>query len=101
MKIKLLTRVLTARLEKEIYTTPAKKNADGSPIVIGNIINVTTRSDGKRVLEIEIDDRNKNRFRDIKNPCPEKDEEVTVWAEQFFDHWHKRRLLLPLKSVKR
>lgn len=98
MKIKLLTHALTTRIEPEIYTTPTKKNADGSPLVVGQIVNITTRGDGKRVLEIELDDRNRNRFRDIKNPCPKDDNEVTAWAEHHFENWHKRRLLLPLKK---
>ncbi|AWN08812.1 hypothetical protein MLDJOKPK_00225 [Salmonella phage SPAsTU] len=98
MKIKLLTRVLTSRVEPEIYTTPTKKDATGNPVTIGRIVNITTRADGKRVLEIEIDDRNKNRFKDVANPNPKDDNDVTEWAELHFDNWHKRRLLLPLKK---
>lgn len=98
MKIKLLTRALTSRIEPEIYTTPTKKNTDGSPIVVGKILNVTTRADGQRVLEIEIDERNRNRFKGISNINPKDDNQVTEWAEVHFEVWHKRRLLLPLKK---
>lgn len=98
MKIKLLTRNTTPRLEPEIYLTPVKKDKEGKPIQVGKILSVTSLPNGKRVMELEIDERNKRRFESIENPYPEKSEEATEWVETYFEFWHKRRLLLPTKN---
>lgn len=98
MKIKLLTRNTTPRLEPEIYLAPVKKGQNGKPIQVGKVLSVTSCPSGKRVMELEIDERNKRRFESIENPYPENAEEVTEWVETYFEFWHNRRLLLPTKN---
>ncbi|ANZ48250.1 hypothetical protein ASESINO_237 [Erwinia phage vB_EamM_Asesino] len=98
MKIKLLTRELGTKVDMEIYLTPAKLDENKQPTTVGKILSITSLPTGKRVVEIEIDDRNKNRFRDIKNPNPKDLDEVTDWVETYFEVWHKRRLLLSTKK---
>lgn len=89
MELKLYTRQLAGKIELEIFTTPLKKNADGSTLVVGTIKDITTLPSGKRQVTIEIDERNKHRFKDVT------EEE---WVETYFEIWHKRRLLLPIKK---
>ena len=68
MKIKLLTRHTTPRLEPEIYLTPVKKDIEGKPIQVGKILSVTWLPNGKLVMEEETDERNKRRVEAIENP---------------------------------
>lgn len=98
MKIKLLTRELGTKVDMEIYLTPAKLDENKQPTTVGKILSITSLPTGKRVVELEIDDRNKNRFRDIKKPNPEDLNDVTEWVESYFEVWHKRRLLLSTKK---
>lgn len=89
MELKMFTRSLRGKAEKEIYTSPVKKNPDNSQLVVGQILDITTQPDGRRLVTIEIDDRNKNRFRNLTGE---------EWVENHFDVWHGRRLLLPIKK---
>lgn len=89
MEIKMFTRALAAKFEPEIYFTPLRRDGEGKRLVVGRITNAETLPDGKRQLTIEIDDRNKNRFKDLG------EEE---WVEQHFEMSNKRRLLLPTKK---
>ncbi|ANZ48800.1 hypothetical protein BIZ83_gp053 [Erwinia phage vB_EamM_ChrisDB] len=89
MELKMFTRSLRGKVEPEIYTTPIKKNPDNSQLVVGTIKDITAQSDGRRLVTIEIDDRNKNRFRNL---------EGEQWVENHFEVWHGRRLLLPIKK---
>lgn len=98
MKIKLLTRELGTKIEPEIYLTPSKLDENRKPVSIGTILSITALPTGLRVVEIDIDDRNRNRFKELKNPYPKKSNDVVDWVETFFDVWHKRRLLLPTKK---
>lgn len=89
MEIKMLTRALSAKFEPEIYFTPLRRDAEGNRLVVGRITNSVTLKDGKRQLTIEIDDRNKNRFKDVGEDA---------WVEQYFEMNNKRRLMLPTKK---
>ncbi|ANZ48523.1 hypothetical protein BIZ78_gp052 [Erwinia phage vB_EamM_Caitlin] len=88
MELKMFTRSLGGKVEKEIYTSPSKR-VDGKILEVGKIIDITPQPDGRRLVTIEIDDRNKNRFRNLG------DEE---WVENHFEVFHGRRLLLPIKK---
>lgn len=88
MELKMFTRSLRGKIENEIYTSPVKR-IDGKTLEVGKIIDITTQPDGRRLVTLEIDDRNKNRFRGL---------EGEQWVENHFEVWHGRRLLLPIKK---
>jgi len=90
MLLKMFTRSLSGKVEPEIYTTPLKTDpTTNAQLVIGTIKAIETLADGRREVTIEIDDRNKNRFRGL---------EGDQWVENHFEVWHGRRLLFPLKK---
>ncbi|QVW56095.1 hypothetical protein pEaSNUABM10_00232 [Erwinia phage pEa_SNUABM_10] len=89
MQIKMFTRALSAKFEPEIYFTPLRKDNEGNRLVVGRVLKSETLADGKRQLTIEIDDRNKNRFKDVGEEA---------WVEQHFEINNKRRLMLPTKK---
>lgn len=89
MELKMFTRSLTGKAELEIFTTPLKLNPDKTQLVVGKIKTIETLPDGRRQVTLEIDDRNKNRFRGL---------EGDQWVENHFEVWHGRRLLLPIKK---
>ena len=88
MELKMFTRSLRGKVEKEIYTSPVKR-VDDKTLEVGKIIDITTQPDGRRLVTLEIDDRNKNRFRGL---------EGEQWVENHFEVWHGRRLLLTIKK---
>lgn len=89
MELKMFTRSLGGKVEPEIYTTPLKRDPSGSQLIVGTITDITTQPDGRRLVTIDIDKRNENRFRNL---------EGEQWVENHFEVWQKRRLLLPIKK---
>lgn len=97
IKVKMFTREV-GRLEKEIYLTPSKL-ANGKPVVAGNIIASNTDVDGKRILTLELDERNSKRFSGILLTEANADEYVvSEWIENHFDVWNHRRLQLRVRN---
>lgn len=88
MEIKLFTRSIRAAVEKDIYLFPVRFR-DGKPIVVGSVVSSETTHDGRQLLTIEINERNKARFEDLEDEA---------WVENHFEIYRNRLMLAAKKK---